>query len=60
MKQPQEAHHRGLCSASPWPSRSVETAVLPVAVRGSSSGVDSNVIDVNKEQKQEEKEEKQQ
>ena len=42
-------------------TRSVETAVAVVAVppRGS-SGVDSNVIDVDKEQKQEKKEEKQQ
>ena len=62
-------HEAAPGGSPPWPllglsmasaaTRSVETAV--VAVRGgSSSGVDSNVIDVDKEQKQEKKEEKQQ
>ena len=64
-------HEAAPGGSPPWPllglsmasaaTRSVETAVAVVAVppRGS-SGVDSNVIDVDKEQKQEKKEEKQQ
>ena len=63
-------HEAAPGGSPPWPllglsmasaaTRSVETAVAVVAVPRGSSGVDSNVIDVDKEQKQEKKEEKQQ
>ena len=63
-------HEAAPGGSPPWPllglsmasaaTRSVETAVVAVPRGGSSSGVDSNVIDVDKEQKQEKKEEKQQ